>query len=423
MRLTFLLVILLFAVAWAQPDYRAETTRLMPELETLYKWFHSNPELSKQETETARRLAQELEAIGLEVHSGIGGTGIVAILMSGSGGPVVLYRADMDGLPITEATDLEYASRNEGVMHACGHDIHMTCAVGALSVMNQLKGRWNGTILFVGQPAEEVGAGARAMMADPKFAQILDSVGKPEMAFALHDFANVPAGAAVLTSGFVTANVDSVDITMFGRGGHGAAPEPTIDPVVMGAEVVTALQTIVSRRLPPGTRAVVTVGKFAAGTKRNIIPPDARLELTVRSYEEETRQFVLEEIERIAKGVAEAHNAPQPPEIYHHGDNYTPAGYNDPKLAERLRPIFLKELGPENLRELPPSMVGEDFARYSREMKIPGVMFLLGAADPEAFERGEELPPLHSDKFAPDYSLTIKTGVNLVVASLLELMP
>ena len=259
-------------------------------------------------------------------------------------------------------------------------------------------------------------------MADPRFQEILDSVGKPELAFALHDYANVPAGAAVLTPGFVTANVDSVDITMFGRGGHGAAPETTIDPVVMGAEVVTGLQTIVSRRLPPGTRAVVTVGKFTAGTKRNIIPPEARLELTVRSYEEQTRQMVLQEIERIAQGVADAHNAPKPPEIYHHGDNYTPAGYNTPELAERLRPVFLKELGPDNLRELPPSMVGEDFARYSREMGIPGVMFLLGAANPEAFERGDELPPLHSDKFAPDYSLTIKTGVNLVVASLLELM-
>ena len=422
MRLLALIFLLLFTAAQAQPDYSAETDRLMPQLETLYRWFHANPELSKKESETARRLARELESLGLEVHTGIGGTGLVAVLKSGTGGPVILYRADMDGLPITEATGLEYASTNDGVMHACGHDIHMTCAVGALSVMSKLKGQWNGTILFLGQPAEEVGAGARAMLADPRFQEIMDSVGAPEAALALHDFANVPAGAAVLTSGFVTANVDSVDITMFGRGGHGAAPETTIDPVVMGAEVVTGLQTIVSRRLPPGTRAVVTVGKFEAGTKRNIIPAEARLELTVRSYEEETRQFVLQEIERVARGVAEAHDAPKPPEIYHHADAYTPAGYNDPKLAERLRPVFLKQLGPDNLRELPPSMVGEDFARYSREMKIPGVMFLLGAANPEAFQRGDELPPLHSDRFAPDYPLTIKTGVNLVVASLLELM-
>ncbi|MFA5507976.1 MAG: amidohydrolase [Vulcanimicrobiota bacterium] len=421
MKTFYLCFFFLTGLALAQPDYQTQTERLSPELESLYRWFHAHPEESYKEEKTSERLAAELEKLGLEVHTGIGGHGLMAILKSGREGPVVLYRADMDGLPVTEATGLPYASQNPGVMHACGHDIHMTCAIGTLSVMSRLKDHWRGTIVFVGQPAEEMGAGAGIMMADPRFAQVLDSVGRPEAALALHDYPSIPAGSAALTSGFVTANVDSVDITMLGRGGHGAAPETTIDPVVMGAEVVTALQTIVSRSLTPGTRAVVTVGRFEAGTKRNIIPPEARLELTIRSYEEETRQKILSELERIARGVAQAHGAPEPV-FYHHADAYTPASFNDPTTAERLRPVFVEVLGEDNLRELPPSMVGEDFSRYSKDLKIPGVMFLLGAANPQAFVEGKELPPLHSDKFAPDYPLTLKTGVNLTVASLLELL-
>jgi amidohydrolase len=421
MRNLLLFLALLAGATLAQPEFRQETDMIMPQLEPLYKWFHANPELSSAEVNTARRLAEELEKLGLEVTTGIGGTGLIALLKNGKG-PVVLYRADMDALPITESTGLPYASQNDGVMHACGHDIHMTCAVGALAVLSRMKDQWAGTIVFIGQPAEETGAGARAILSDPKFAQILASVGKPEMAIALHDYANVPAGAAALTPGFVTANVDSVDITVFGKGGHGAAPDTTIDPIVIGAEIVTALQTIISRRLPPGTRAVVTVGKFQGGTKRNIIPSEAQLELTVRSYEEEIRTRLMKEIERTARGVAEAQGATQPPKIYHHKENYTPAGYNDPGLAQRLRPVFLDVLGESNLKEMPPSMVGEDFSRYSKALEIPGVMFLLGAADPDALKNGETLPPLHSDRFAPAYELTIRTGVNLVVASLLEVM-
>jgi amidohydrolase len=422
MRILLALLLLLASTAWAQPNYRQQTDEILPQLETLYKWFHTNPELSSKEINTAKRLAEELEKLGLDVTTEIGGTGIVAVLKSGKEGPVVLYRADMDALPITEATGLAYASENEGVMHACGHDIHMTCAVGTLEVMSRLKDQWRGTILFVGQPAEETGAGARAMLNDPKFTQILESVGKPELALALHDFATIPAGTAALTPGFVTANVDSVDIIVYGKGGHGAAPDTAIDPIVIGAEIVTALQTIISRRLAPGTRAVVTVGKFQGGTKRNIIPPEALLELTVRSYEKETRKRVLEEIERTALGVAQAQGATRAPKVFHHDENYTPAGYNDPDLTARLTPVFLRELGQENLRDLPPSMVGEDFARYSRVLKIPGVMFLLGAADPAAVESGETLPSLHSDKFAPAYQQTIRTGVNLTVGSLLEVL-
>lgn len=422
MRTLFCLFLFFTSATLAQPNFRQETDRIMPRLETLYRWFHANPELSMQEVNTAQRLTRELEGLGMEVTTQVGGTGLIAVLKNGDQGPVVLYRADMDALPITESTGLDYASTNDGVMHACGHDVHMTCAVGALEVMSRMKDHWQGTIIFIGQPAEETGAGAKAILNDPKFTQILESVGKPELALALHDYANVPAGAAALTPGYVTANVDSVDITVYGKGGHGAAPDTAIDPIVIGSEIVTALQTILSRRLPPGTRAVITVGRFDAGTKRNIIPAEARLELTVRSYEQKTRQKLMEEIANTARGVAEAHGAVRAPEVYHHEKNYTPAGYNDPKLAERLRPVFLSVLGEDNLWDLPPSMVGEDFARYSQVLEIPGVMFLLGASDPVAVNAGKEMPPLHSDQFAPAYQLTIRTGVNLIVASLLEVM-
>ena len=276
----------------------------------LYRWFHTHPELSKKETQTSQRLAQELKSLGLEVEQGIGGNGIMALLRGQPGGPVVLYRADMDALPVQEATGLTYASQVPGVMHACGHDLHMACAVAALGELAKKRDQWKGTIVFVGQPAEELGDGAKIMISDPRFQQILKKAGgQPKMALALHDNATLPVGQVSLTPGYVNANVDSVDIIVHGLGGHGAHPDTTVDPIVMASEIVLSLQTIVSRRLEPGAQALVTVGKFVAGSKHNIIPPKAELALTVRSYDEKTRQKLLSEIRWISQNIAAAYQA------------------------------------------------------------------------------------------------------------------
>ena len=387
----------------------------------LYRWFHTHPELSNKETQTAARLAQELKTLGLEVTEGIGGTGIMAILRGKPGGPVVLYRADMDALPVQEATGLAYASQVPEVMHACGHDLHMACAVAALGELAKKRDQWSGTIVFVGQPAEEIGAGAKAMLADPRFAQVLQKAGgTPRLAFALHDSATLPVGQISLSDGYINANVDSVDIVVHGLGGHGAHPDSAIDPIVMASEIVLSLQTIISRRLEPGAKAVITVGKFVAGSKHNIIPPKAELALTVRSYDEPTRQRLLSEIRHVAQNVAAAYHAPKPPEVKVDEADFTPSVYNDPTWTKRLMPVFEKRLGKANLIEQSPSMGGEDFSEFSRRLKIPGVMFSLGAVDPALVKKGGPLPGLHSDKFAPDAGPALKVGAQLVEDCLLE---
>ncbi|MEL6547223.1 MAG: amidohydrolase, partial [Myxococcota bacterium] len=269
-------------------------------IESLYRWFHQHPELSGKEFKTAERMATELRALGATVYENVGGTGVVAVLSNRvePKGPVVLMRADMDALPVTEATGAPYASKTPGVMHACGHDIHMSSAIGALRVLRNNESAWNGRIVFVAQPAEEIGVGARAVLADRTFQSIMKKYGRPEAAIALHDFAESEAGTVGIRSGWAFANVDSVDLFIYGRGGHGARPHQTVDPVVIGSEIVVALQTIVSRRLAPGTPAVVTVGAFNAGTKHNIISSEAHLQLTVRSYGDEMRAELVEEIKR-----------------------------------------------------------------------------------------------------------------------------
>ncbi|MBX3171794.1 MAG: amidohydrolase [Candidatus Eremiobacteraeota bacterium] len=387
----------------------------------LYRWFHAHPELSKKETQTSQKLAQELKALGLEVEQGIGGTGLMAILRGQPGGPVVLYRADMDALPVQEATGLPYSSQVPGVMHACGHDLHMACAVAALGELARKRKQWKGTIVFVGQPAEELGNGAKGMLLDPRFQQVLHKAGgQPRLAFALHDNATLPVGQVSLNPGYVSANVDSVDIIVHGLGGHGAHPDTTVDPIVMGSEIVMSLQTIVSRRLKPGAQALVTVGKFAAGSKHNIIPPKAELALTVRSYDEKTRQRLLSEIRHISQNIAASYHAPKPPEVLHNEADFTPSLYNNPDWVRRLRPIFVKKLGEQNLIMQPASMGGEDFSEFSRRLKIPGVMFSLGAVDPALVKKGGPLPGLHSDKFAPAADTAIPLGAELVQACLLE---
>jgi hippurate hydrolase len=427
MRVIWVVAVTLFSLqSWAKPSVdviRSTTAAELSKTEKLYKWFHQNPELSDAEKNTAKKLATELRSIGLEVFEGIGGHGVVGILRGqGKGkGRVVLYRADMDGLPVVERTGLSYASRNPGVMHACGHDVHMAVALGAIRVLKALERDWAGTLIFVGQPAEEIGKGARMMLADPRFKKILKKVGRPSLAVALHDAADLPAGQVSMRSGFVNANVDSVDIIVRGKGGHGARPHEAIDPVVIGAEIVMSLQTIVSRRLPAGTKAVVTVGKFAAGTKHNIIPPSAELLLTVRSYEDGVRNKLLSQIRRTAIQVARAHGATQDPLIKVR-DEYTPAAYNDPTWTKKLRATFTSALGAKSVHEHGPSLGGEDFGRFSRTLKIPGVMWKLGTVKASVYRRtrGKGLPGLHSDKFAPAPGPTLRTGMLTATLAIVE---
>lgn len=388
----------------------------------LYEWFHKHPELSEQEKMTAQHLASEMKKHGMKIHAGLDGHGFIGILKNTKNpkGPVVLYRADMDALPIEENTNASYASRNQGVMHACGHDIHMATAVGMVAILKRLEDQWSGTLLFVAQPSEEIGKGAKQILGNKQFRKVLKQIGRPKVALALHDAADLPAGTVSLLGGYANANVDSVNITVHGKGGHGARPQDTIDPVVIGADIVMSLQTIVSRKLPPGEPAVVTVGKFSAGSKHNIIPPNATLLLTVRSYSDETRNRLLDEIEKIATHTAKAHGATRNPDVLVL-DEYTPAAYNDPNWTERLRAEFQRTLGDENVFEHEPSLGGEDFGRYARQLKIPGVMWKLGAAPAKRFAKtkGKGLPGLHSDRWLPDRKPTLHAGMRTAATAVL----
>lgn len=409
-------------VPQVQIDRQVE--RALGDTVSLYKWFHANPEVSLKEVETARRLASELRALGMEVHENVGGTGVVGVLTGARSakGPVVLVRADMDALPMTEKTGVPYASKKAGVMHACGHDIHMANAVGTLRVLKALNRQWSGTVLFIGQPAEEVGKGARDMLADEVLQNVLKRIGTPRVALAIHNNGDLPTGAVSTSPGWSTANVDSVDIVVHGVGGHGARPHRTVDPVVIGAEIVMSLQTLVARRLPPGTPAVVTVGMFAAGTKHNIISPEATLLLTVRSYSDDVREMLLRDIKTVAENVARAHNAPRLPMVTVHDDQYTPSGYNDPDWNLRLENRFKQVLGESNVRRHGPVLTGEDFARYSRTLKIPAVMWYVGGTDPEVYRRanGQGLPGTHSPMWAPVPAPTLRTGMRTMTLAILE---
>jgi hippurate hydrolase len=405
-----------------------ECATLLP----LYKHFHAHPELSFQEVKTATRLAQELRQAGFEVTTGVGRHGVVAVMRNGRG-PTVLVRADMDGLPVKEQTGLSYASVDKAtdtqgnevpVMHACGHDVHMTCLVGVARVMGQMKESWRGTLLLIGQPAEEAGGGARAMLADGLFQRF----PRPDFCLALHDSAEFPVGTFSYTPGFAMANVDSVDITVRGSGGHGAYPHKTKDPIVLAASIVLALQTIVSRELEPTEPAVVTVGSIHGGTKHNIIPDEVRLQLTIRSYADEVRQHILEAIRRIVRGQALAAGLPEErlPLVEVHSD-FTPSTYNDPDLTARIVEVMKVWFGKDNVIEKRPSMGGEDFGEFGRvEPKIPIFMFTVGGVDPkvyrEAERTGKSLPSLHSSKWAPLPEPTINTGVEAMCAAVLELM-
>jgi amidohydrolase len=383
----------------------------MASLVDLYKWFHQNPELSQKEEKTAAKFAAEVRAAGWTVTEQIGGHGVVAVLRNGDG-PAVLLRIDMDGLPVKEETGLPYASTN-GAMHACGHDSHLTMGIGVARVLAKLKDRWAGTVVLIGQPAEEIVKGASLMLADPKFKEAVTV--KPVVALSIHDFPG-PAGTLGVCPGYASANVDSVNLTIFGRGGHGAWPHRTVDPIVIGAEVVTALQTIVSRKLAPGTRAVVTVGSFHAGTKHNIISDDAKLQLTVRSYEKDVREKLLSEIRHIAEKIAEAHHAPKKPELTI--PEGCPAGYNDPELTAKMKAVFERLVGKDKVTVEEPVMGGEDFGLFATHFGVAGLQFRVGGGKP-----GHDAAiGLHSSKWAVEPDPTLRVGTIAFARACLEVV-
>ena len=411
---------------------QARANQEYPRLFELYKHLHTHPELSLHEEQTGQRVADELKATGFEVTTRVGGHGVVGVLRNGRG-PTILVRTDLDALPVKEQTGLPYASTvratdDKGaaveVMHACGHDVHMTVLVGAARTLVSLKDRWQGTLVMIGQPAEERGSGARKMLADGLFTRF----PKPDYCLALHVKADLPAGSLGYIEGYALGNVDSMDITIRGVGGHGAWPHKTKDPIVLAAQIVLALQTIVSREIAPGEPAVVTVGSIHGGTKHNIIPDEVQLQLTLRSYTDEVRAQTIAAIKRVTRGLAEAAGLPEDrlPIVALQEQEFTPATYNDPALTRRLAGAFKNGFSETNIQQVKPVMGGEDFSEYGRTPdKIPICMFWLGAVKPELVleseKTGKPLPSLHSSQFAPLPEPTIKTGVIAMTAAVFEL--
>jgi len=401
---------------------------LYPNLEAFYVDLHQSPELSMREEKTSAKVAARLRELGYDVTDHVGGFGVVAVLRNGRG-PTLLVRADMDALPVEEKTGLPYASRvtvkddagnTVPVMHACGHDVHMTSLVGAAALLAKAKSRWRGTLVLVGQPGEEGGSGASAMLHDGFLARF----PKPDFVLALHDQARIPAGTLGYTPGFALANSDTADITIYGRGGHGSAPQNAVDPIVLAARTILALQTIVARETNPLDPVVVTVGSIHGGRKHNIIPDEVKLQLTIRTYKEEVRKRVLAAIERIVKAEAVAAGAPREP-LVKIGLGYD-ATFNDPALTKRVAGALAAAFGPSRVVELPPIMASEDFGDFGRAAKVPSLLFWLGATEPRRFEAAHGdatlLPGLHSSEFAPDREPTLKTGAAALTIAALELL-
>lgn len=440
----YLLLLLLTAFAATtnaqQPSLDALVERDIASLLSTYKMLHASPELSHHEEKTSAFVAGELRKLGFTVTERIGkyersdwtGYGIVAVMKNGAG-PTVLVRSELDALPVDEKTGVPYASKVKtkndagqevSVMHACGHDIHMTSLLGTAKLLVELKDRWHGTLVLLGQPAEETIDGARAVLRDGLY----ERFPKPDYAIALHDDAQLEAGRVGYTPGYSMASSTSVDIKIRGLGGHGSRPDSSKDPIVLAAQVVLALQTIVSRENSPFDPAVVTVGSIHGGTRYNIIPDEVNLQLTVRTYKEEVRKRILASIERITKGVAMAAGIPEDraPVIKASDTEITGSTYNDPQLTERLAAAFRRTLGEENVTLLAPIMASEDFGYLSLDRKIPSMIFWLGAVDPakvkQSKDTGTPLPSLHSPLFAPVPEPTLRTGVKAMTAAVLELM-
>jgi hippurate hydrolase len=421
--------------------FDAMIDRELPGLVATYKSLHAAPELSRYEAKTSAFIASQLRSIGYDVTDHVGkyehpewkGYGVVAILKNGAG-PTVLVRTELDALPVEEQTGLPYASqvktKNDtgvevSVMHACGHDIHMTSLLGTAKMLAALRNQWHGTLILIGQPAEEALSGAQSMLADGMYRRF----PKPDYCLALHDSADMLAGKVGCAPGYTAASSTSVDVFIRGLGGHGARPEATKDPIVAAAEFIMALQTIVSRENSAFDPAVVTVGSIHGGTRYNIIPDEVHLQLTIRTYKEEVRQRILASIDRIARSVALSEGIPEDraPIVKVNEGESTPATYNDPQLTERMVGVFKNVLGSDNVEEIPPSMASEDFGLFGlKGHQIPVCMFALGAVDPvkmlEHQQTGKPLPSLHSSLWAPLPEPTIRTGVKAMTAAVLELM-
>jgi amidohydrolase len=424
----FLILTSLASAACAQSAPASkEVDSVYPDAHALYLDLHENPELSTHETQTATKLAAKLRTTGYDVTEHVGGTGVVAILKNGAG-PTIMLRTELDALPVEEKTGLSYASKvrtkdNGGhdvpVMHACGHDLHMAAILGTAEIMARSKDAWHGTLMLIGQPAEETIGGAEGMIRDGLFTRF----PKPDAAVALHVGNTLPAGMASITPGTYNTNADSVHIVIYGKGGHGAMPHTTVDPIVIAARTILSLQTIVSREVKPGEMAVVTVGYVQAGTKNNVIPDQAEMGLTVRTYKQDVRKQVLAAIERITKAEAAAAGAPREPLVDHYEG--TDSVYNDPALAERLRAPLEAALGRNNVVTAPPITPSEDFS-YFVNQGIPGFYFSLGGADPEKFAAaraaGTMLPSNHSPLFAPDVDPALHAGIAAEVAVLRNLL-
>lgn len=438
MRLSYILLFLFFTGSLAAQQTTAVSIKAIiekeyPDLEQLYKELHLHPELSFMEEKTSAKLAGLIRENGnFTVTEKVGGFGVVAVMKNGEG-PVVLVRTDMDALPVKEQTGASFQSEvvvknDKGesipVMHACGHDLHMTVWTGVTRVLSQLKNKWKGTLVFIAQPAEERAGGAKAMLKDGLYARF----PVPDYALALHVNSNVQSGKVGYCSGYGLANIDMIDITVKGKGGHGAMPQQTKDPIVIAAKLIMELQTIVSREISPLDPAVITVGSIHGGSKGNIIPGEVKLELTVRSFKDEVQQKLIDRIKQTCEGVAVSSGLEK--ELYPVvtiRDEYTPAVYNDPALAEKIGTTFTALLGNDNVIKLPPEMYSEDFGRYGREKtRVPVLMYSLGVvkeADMLASERGEKtLASIHSSSFFPDTEKSIKTGMLSMSSAILYLL-
>ena len=405
----------------------------MPALMALYRDLHANPELSMQEERTPAKLAAEMKKLGFTVTEKVGETGVVAVMKNGPG-PVLMLRADMDALPVVEQTGLPFASKvkatarsgvETGVMHACGHDTHMTAWIGAARRLAAMKGQWSGTLVMILQPGEETGEGAKAMLEDGLYSRF----PKPDTVIAFHDAATLPAGVIGITPGYALANVDSVDITVKGVGGHGAYPHTTRDPIVLASQIVMALQTLVSRENNPLDPAVVTVGSFQAGAKHNIISDEAKLLLTVRSYTPEVRKRLLDGIQRIVRGEAMAAGIPQDkmPVVTIREQEYTPATFNTEALSNRALQLFTQAFGEARVQKTPPVMGGEDFARYHlADKSIESLIFWVGGTPKAKWDAAggdtQKLPSLHSPFWAPDAEAVISTATEALTLAALDVL-
>ena len=437
----FLLGVLMVIEGEAQQSLDGMIDRDLPALVAAYKVLHAAPELSHHEEKTAAFLARELRSTGYTVTEHVGkyeradwvGFGVVAVMKNGDG-PTVLVRSDLDALPLEEQTGLPYASKIKvkddrtdqvvGVMHACGHDIHIVSLLGTAKMLAQSKERWRGTVVLIGQPAEETLDGARAMLNDGLYTRF----PKPDYAIALHDWADLEAGNVGYVSGFAQASASSIDITIRGVGAHGSRPNEAKDPIVIAAQVILALQIIVSRENSPLDPAVVTVGSIHGGTARNIIPDEVRLQLTVRAYKEEVRKNILVSIERIVRNTALAAGVPdeRAPIVTVSNTERADALYNDPVLAERLARVFETALGSRAVTRLTPLMGSEDFGEFGLAAQIPQFFFRVGASDPSKLadgrQTGKPVPATHSPLFAPVPEPTIRAGVKAMTAAVLELL-